>query len=174
MSCVQSWCRWYSSTSIVYNARYIESASKYLDFKFSPAYIVGCNLVKFVMVYCIFFTICCLSTISSASQTGGVILFRTNAWFAVIFLFVLNFFLFLYTVLYARIAGHPPCNALRPWLWKAGSFFGAAWTCLALIIGLAGKTASNQDGNQKAAFIVWLVGIGVDVIVLMSVFPLRL
>ncbi len=42
--------RWYTTTSIVYNARYEESSSKYLDFKFAPAYIVIVNCVKFLMV----------------------------------------------------------------------------------------------------------------------------
>ena len=63
------------------------------------------------------------------------------------------------------MAGHPPCNALRPWLWKAGSFFGAAWTCMALIIGLAER--ADPDKAQRTAFVVWLVGIGADFIVLM-------
>ena len=42
--------RWYTSTAVVYNAKYDEASSRHLDFKFSSLYIVTTSLVKLITV----------------------------------------------------------------------------------------------------------------------------
>ena len=111
-----------------------------------------------------------------------MVIFRHNEWFALIFLLCTTFALFLYTLFFRKLTGYAPCNAFRPWLWKGGAitrlclpathlnigaYLGVSWTCFAILIGLGGRNDSDQTANQQKAFILWVVGLGVEFFALM-------